>query len=167
MLDFIKDLRYNYPYNNNLIDINYQLSDNNFFEYLKKFKKEKNITIYDNKVYNYYDHFMYVDNLGNNTYIYKKILKYKYFDDKQVVLLNKKIRNSDYFNLSLIKDEYKEKKIIFNIDNIKIFFIIKMRKNKNNTKKDQDKVINNYIIRIRFNINEDIKVVKKILLEFN
>ena len=168
MIDYINNLKYKYTNLNNNFQIDYNdIEKSNFLNIITKLKKyQKNIKILDNKVYINGNNLLYIDQNGNMENHYIKVLKYKYFNNIKVTLMNKRKVHTDNFNTSFIENEYKEKKIIYNIENINILLIIKMIKNKN-SKKDEDKVITTYSIKLDFDMNENENNIKNVLKLLN
>jgi len=164
-------LKNNYKNNTNIYEIEYlNLDEKYFLDTLQKIIKSgnKNVKIIDDKEYIHNGMILNIDMNGNMICNNRKMLKYKYIDNVKINLYNDRVINVDNFpGSNNYNDLYKQKRMIFNINNIDLILTIKTRKNPNpKPKKEEDKTITSYEIRIKMNssINEkDLEVFTKYL----
>ena len=150
----ITNLKQNYQNKSNIYEIEYlNLEEKYFLDTLQKIIKSgnKDVKIIDDKEYINNGMILNIDNNGNMKCIGRRMLKYKYIDTVKINLYNDSKINVDNFPGSdEYQDLYKQKRMIFKINNIDLILTIKTRKNPKATKKDEEKTITSYEIRIKF-----------------
>ena len=166
MFKYIEELKNNYNHPNNTILMSFPLETRDSFLFLlEELKKYKNtIQIFDYKVYKNNNHYLLIDDDGNMECYQNKILNYSNFENKKITLLNKRKLLSENFNTCNIEDEYKQKQLIYKYKYFTIILKILLIKVKN-PKKNEDKVITNYVLDITYNSQKNLLSDVKDLLK--
>jgi predicted HNH restriction endonuclease len=152
----ITDLKHRYNNNNNTYEIIYNLDDVVFSNILQNIVNDgnKDIKIKDDKVFYKNGLILNIDEHGNMECYNRKMLKYINMNNVRINLFNdRQLSANDFQTSNNYDDSFKQRRIIFEIQNFKISLVIKTRKNPKS--KDEDKSITNYEMIIRFNTTEN------------